>query len=383
MPRTGRPGLSAQQKKELWNRWKDGQSLSEIGRALGKHAGSIHTVLSALGGIAPRERYRRPDALTEAEREEISRSLAAGCSLRSIASQLGRAPSTICREVNRNGGLKRYRAASADQMAWDQARRPKPCKLAVNNQLNMLVADRLAKDWSPQQIAGWLAKHYGQQPEMRVSHETIYRCLFVQARGVLKKELIARLRSRRMMRRGKTSSTEGQPRGRIIDAVSIHDRPADVEDRTLPGHWEGDLLSGAKNTHIATLVERRSRYVTLVKLAGKDTESVVNALIREVSVLPEGAMQTLTWDRGSELAQHKRFTASTGVKMYFCDPRSPWQRGTNENTNRLLRQYFPDGTNLAEFSQEDLNAVAWKLNTRPRKTLAYIAPIDKLAEPLR
>jgi IS30 family transposase len=357
--------MSAQQKKELWNRWKDGQSLSEIGRALGKHAGSIHTVLSGYGGIAPRERCRRPDALTVAEREEISRSLAAGCTLRSIAAQLARSPSTICREVNKNGGAKRYRAASADESAWQRARRPKPCKLATNKKLNALVANRLAKDWSPQQIAGWLAKLHVADLEMRM------------------RELISRLRSRRMMRRGKTSTTEGQPRGRIIDAISIHERPAEVEDRTIPGHWEGDLLSGAKNTHIATLVERRSRFVMLVKLAGKDTDSVVSALIREVGALRNGTMQTLTWDRGTELAQHKRFTSNTDVKMYFCDPRNPWQRGTNENTNRLLRQYFPDGTDLAEYSQADLNAIARKLNTRPRKILAYAAPIDKLAETLR
>jgi IS30 family transposase len=321
--------------------------------------------------------------LTVLEREEISRSLAAGCSLRAIASTLDRSPSTICREVSRNGGAKRYRAASAELIAIERARRPKQCKLALNKPLNALVAERLAEDWSPQQISGWLAKYHEGQPSMQVSHETIYRCLFVQARGVLKRELISRLRSRRMMRRGKTSTTDGQPRGRIIDAISIHDRPAQVEDRRIPGHWEGDLLSGAKNTHIATLVERRSRYLMLVKLEGKDTDNVVSALVREVNALQAGKMETLTWDRGTELAQHKRFTAATAVQMYFCDPRSPWQRGTNENTNRLLRQYFPDGTNLAEYSQSELNVIAHKLNTRPRKTLAYMAPIDKIAEPLR
>ena len=382
MPRTGRPGLSAQQKKELWNRWKDGQSLSEIGRALGKHAGSIHGVLASNGGIAPRERCRRPDALTLDEREEISRSLAAGSSLRAIAEKVGRSPSTISREVARNGGIKHYRAAKAEWNAWERARRVKPCKLAANEALKRLVAERLADDWSPQQISGWLAKTHGANSEMQISHETIYRSLFIQVRGVLERELISRLRSRRMMRRGKTSTTDGQPRGRIIDAVSIHERPQCVATRKTPGHWEGDLLSGAKNTHIATLVERRSRYVMLVKLAGKDTESVVSALIREVSGLPDGTMRTLTWDRGSELAQHKRFSAHTAVQMYFCDPRRPWQRGTNENTNRLLRQYFPDGTNLAEFSQADLNEIAHKLNSRPRKTLAYATPIDKLAEAL-
>ena len=382
MPRTGRPGLSAQQKKELWNRWKDGQSLSEIGRALGKHAGSIHGVLSANGGIAPRERQRRSNALTLSEREEISRSLAAQCSLRSIAERLRRAPSTISREINRNGGSQHYRATTAESRSWERARRPKPCKLATNKRLNAAVADRLAKDWSPEQISGWLARTFGTNTEMQVSHETIYRSLFIQARGVLKRELIAHLRSRRMMRRGKTSTTEGQPRGQIIDAISIRERPADIEDRAVPGHWEGDLLSGAKNTHIATLVERHSRFVMLIKLAGKDTENVVNALIREVKALPEGVMQTLTWDRGGEMAQHKRFTVHTDVQLYFCDPRSPWQRGTNENTNRLLRQYLPDGTDLSAYSQADLNDIARKLNTRPRKTLAFMTPIDKLVESL-
>lgn len=383
MPRTGRPGLSAQQKKELWNRWKSGQSLSEIGRALGKHAGSIHGVLSANGGIAPPERKQRGDALTLSEREEISRSLATQCSLRTIAQRLGRAPSTIGREINRNGGIQSYRAAAAQAKSWERARRPKACKLAINKQLNAVVAKRLSEDWSPQQISGWLARTHEADMEMQVSHETIYRSLFIQARGLLKRELISHLRSRRMMRRGKTSTTEGQPRGQIIDAISIRERPAHIEDRAVPGHWEGDLLSGAKNTHIATLVERHSRFVMLVKLAGKDAESVASALIKEVKKLPDGVMETLTWDRGGEMAQHKRFTVHTDVQMYFCDPRSPWQRGSNENTNRLLRQYLPDGTDLSAYSQAELNAIALKLNTRPRKTLAFMTPIDKLAESLR
>lgn len=383
MPRTGRPGLSAQQKKELWNRWKDGQSLSEIGRALGKHAGSIHGVLSANGGIFPLEKRRRRDTLSLAEREEISRCLATQCSMRSIAQRLGRAPSTISREINRNGGIQRYRASVAESNFIEKASRPKPCKLAINRQLNAVVADRLQKDWSPQQIAGWLARTYEANIEMQVSHETIYRSLFIQARGILKRELISHLRSRRMMRRGKTATTAGQPRGQIIDAVSIRDRPPTVEDRAIPGHWEGDLLSGSGNSHIATLVERHSRYVILVKLAGKDTQSVVNALIHQVRKLPDGVMESLTLDRGSELAQHKKFTVATNVAMYFCDPRSPWQRGTNENTNGLLRQYFPDGTNLSEYSQADLDTVATRLNTRPRKTLAFMTPRDKLAQALQ
>lgn len=375
--------MSAQQKKELWNRWKDGQSLSEIGRALGKHAGSIHGVLSANGGIFPLEKRRRRGTLSLAEREEISRCLATQCSMRSIAQRLGRAPSTISREINRNGGIQRYRASVAESNFIEKASRPKPCKLAINRQLNAVVADRLQKDWSPQQIAGWLARTYEANIEMQVSHETIYRSLFIQARGILKRELISHLRSRRMMRRGKTATTAGQPRGQIIDAVSIRDRPPTVEDRAIPGHWEGDLLSGSGNSHIATLVERHSRYVILVKLAGKDTQSVVNALIHQVRKLPDGVMESLTWDRGSELAQHKKFTVATNVAMYFCDPRSPWQRGTNENTNGLLRQYFPDGTNLSEYSQADLDTVATRLNTRPRKTLAFMTPRDKLAQALQ
>ena len=250
----------------------------------------------------------------------------------------------------------------------------------MNDNLQNVVAGKLSLDWSPEQIAGWLKLGFPDDKSMRVSHETIYRSLFIQARGVLKKELLSHLRSRRMMRRGKTSTTEGQPRGQIIDAISIRKRPAEVEDRAIPGHWEGDLLSGSKNSHIATLVERRSRFVMLVQVDGKDTASVVGALVRQVKQLPEGVMSSLTWDRGSELAQHKKFTIATDVEMYFCDPRSPWQRGTNENTNGLLRQYFPRGTNLCGYSQQDLDAIALKLNTRPRKILGFMTPDAKLAK---
>lgn len=374
----GRPGLSPAQKKELWHRWKEGQSLSEIGEALGKHAGSIHGVVRSRGGIAPASRVRAERSLSAGEREEISRGLVAGHSLRRIAEQLGRAPSTISREIARNDGRHHYRAALAEERAWEQARRPKLCHLARHAKLRRIVAAKLKENWSPQQIAGWLALEYGQDPSMRVSHETIYRSLFIQARGVLKKELVSHLRTRRMMRRGKAATTAGQPRGQIIDAISIRERPAEVEDRAIPGHWEGDLLSGAKNSHIATLVERKSRYVMLVKVKGKDTNNVVNALVHEVKKLPEGIMSSLTWDRGTELAQHKRFTVATDVKVYFCDPSSPWQRGTNENTNRLLRQYFPDGTDLAGITQRRLNAVARSMNQRPRKTLGYATPADTL-----
>ena len=380
MAQLGRPGLSAGQKAELWRRWKNGQSLSDIGRALGKHAGSVHGVISSNGGIAPAARCRSRHALGLAEREEISRGMAASASMRQIAVMIGRAPSTVSREIARNGGRNKYRASEADSQAWEQARRPKQRRLGMNDSLQNVVAAKLSLDWSPEQIAGWLKLGFPDDKSMRVSHETIYRSLFIQARGVLKKELLSHLRSRRMMRRGKTSTTEGQPRGQIIDAISIRERPAEVEGWSIPGHWEGDLLSGSKNSHIAILVERHSRFVMLVQIDGKDTASVVGALVRQVKQLPEGVMSSLTWDRGSELAQHKKFTIATDVEMYFCDPRSPWQRGTNENTNGLLRQYFPRGMNLSHYSQKDLDAIALKLNTRPRKILGFMTPGAKLAK---
>lgn len=380
MAQTGRPGLSAEQKRELWARWKDGQSLSDIGRALGKHAGSVFGVVLAKGGIAPPLRKRRDAALTQNEREEISRGIVAGVSFRRIAAQLGRSPSTISREVGRNGGRRHYRATKADEHAWQQALRPKPCLLAINRSLQILVTEKLAVKWSPQQVAGWLKVEHGGENAMQVSHETIYKSLFVQARGVLKKELLSNLRSRRLMRRAKTSTTQGQPRGQIIGAVSIKERPAEAEDRAVPGHWEGDLISGGKNTHIATLVERQSRFVMLVQVGGKDSESVVDALVRQLKRLPQGLMSSLTWDRGMELAHHRRLTIATDVDVYFCDPQSPWQRGTNENTNGLLRQYFPQGSDLSAYSQDDLDAIALKLNTRPRKTLGYRTPGATLAQ---
>lgn len=376
----GRPGLSWQQKQELWARWKAGQSLSDIGRSLGKHAGSIFGVLASRGGIAPPTRRRSRLALSMHEREEISRGLVAGLSLRKIATQLGRAPSTISREICRNNGRTKYRAAKADERAWQSACRPKPCRLAVNRSLQMAVAEKLADNWSPQQISGWLKVEYVNERPMRVSHETIYKSLFVQARGVLRKELISHLRTRRLMRRGKSSTTRGQARGQIVDAVSIRERPAEIEDRAIPGHWEGDLLAGAKNSHIATLVERQSRFVMLVKVPGKDTDSVVSALVRQVKQLPAGLMSSLTWDRGTEFADHKRFSVATDVAVYFCDPQSPWQRGSNENTNGLLRQYFPKGVDLSGYSQRSLDAVARQMNTRPRKTLGFICPAAKLAQ---
>ena len=312
--------------------------------------------------------------MTLAEREEISRGLATDASIRQIAATLGRAPSTVSREIHRHGWTHTYRAAEADAQAWTHSRRPKACRLATSLRLQRIVASKLALEWSPEQVAGWLKLEFPDQDTMRVSHETIYRSLFIQARGVLKKELIGHLRSRRKMRRVKHASTAGQPRGQIVDGVSIRDRPADVEDRAIPGHWEGDLITGSQNTHMATLVERSSRFTMLVKVPGKDTASVVTALSTQIRQLPSALRRSLTWDRGMELAQHKRLTVDTKVQVYCCDPQSPWQRGTNENTNRLLRQYFPKGTDLSRYSQADLNTIALRLNQRPRKTLGFQTP---------
>jgi IS30 family transposase len=353
--------------------------MSDIARALGKQPGSIFTFLAVQGGIARPPRRRSARALTSAEREQISRGLAAGQSIREIARELRRPASTISREVARNGGRSRYRAVEADARAWRQAERPKPCRLAREPQLRRLVAAKLALEWSPEQIAGWLQREYPGEADMHISHETIYRTLYVQARGALKKELLAHLRRRHPLRRSRRYSTAGQRRGRIIDAVPIADRPAAIEDRAVPGHWEGDLLSGAKNSHIATLVERQSRFVQLIKVPSKDTETVVGALTRHVRRLPNGLMASLTWDRGLEMAHHKRFSVATDVAVYFCDPQSPWQRGTNENTIGLLRQYFPKGTDLSTVTQAQLNAIARRLNMRPRKTLGFMTPAEKLA----
>lgn len=380
MARLGRPGgLSAAGKKELWERWRAGEPVSDIARALQKAPGSIHGMLRATGGFSPPVRRRRSCALTPAEREEISRGIATGDSFRAIAVRLGRPASTVSREVERNGGREDYRAQKAEERAWERARRPKRCLLSVNDRLRDLVAEKLKADWSPEQISGWLKRRYPLDEAMRISHETIYRTLFVQARGALKRELLTHLRSRRMMRRSRRASTAGQPRGQIKDAVSIRERPPEAEDRAVPGHWEGDLLSGSRNTHIATLVERSSRFVMLVRVGGKDTESVVEALGEQIRRLPKTVVATLTWDRGPEMAAHKKFTVATDVSVYFCDPKSPWQRATSENTNRLLRQYLPGKTDLSVYDQDDLDLIALKLNTRPRKTLGYGTPAATLA----
>jgi IS30 family transposase len=370
-------GLEPEQNAEMWRRWKNGESLRAIGAAIGRDSGTIHWHIKQRGGISPPAQVRSQRHLTLAEREEISRGLVAGRSLRSISSDLGRPASTISREVKRNGGPQAYRAASAEQSAWTRAARPKTWRLARNEPLRKAVSEKLQEDWAPQQIAGWLKREYENQPQMQTSHETIYRSLFVQAKSTLKKELVAKLRSKRQVRR--TMVLQERKQGQIVGAVSIRQRPACVEDRAVPGHWEGDLIIGAKNSQIATLVERHSRYVMLAKLGGKDSQTVVDALIERVKKLPNNLMQTLTWDRGTELAQHARFTVATDVQVYFCDPRSPWQRGTNENTNGLLRYYLKRTDDLSLYTQEQLDQVARKLNTRPRETLGFESPAERLA----
>jgi len=365
------------QKALMWDRWRKGESLQQIAQLFDRNHSSVSGILSVSGGIRPQQRKRGGNVLSLAEREEISRAMVAGESIRTIARNLGRSPSTISRELSRNGGPEHYRASDADQAAWDRAHRPKPCKLLESRQLARLVAVKLRQQWSPQQIAGWLKHSYPDDEELHVSHETIYKTLFIQARGALKKELTEHLRRTRVMRRSRHHKQKTDNHGQITDAVSISERPAVVEDRAVPGHWEGDLLFGSANSQIATLVERHTRYVMLVKIARKDTQTVVDALIKHAGKLPQELYKSLTWDRGKELADHKRFTLSTDIQVYFCDPRNPWQRGSNENINGLLRQYFPKGLDISGYSQAQLNAIARRLNERPRKTLNYETPAQR------
>ncbi len=364
----------------MWDRWQKGESQTSIARLFDRHHSSVQGILAKTGGIRPPERKRSPLALTLAERETISRGLARKLCMRAIAGQLGRAPSTVSREIKRNGGYACYRASEADQAAWDRARRPKRCKLAHNRVLAHIVANKLQLQWAPQQIAGWLKRTYPDDEDYQVSHETIYKSLFIQARGALKKELLQHLRRTRGMRRSRHHTQKGEDHGRISNTVSIHERPASVADRAVPGHWEGDLLAGSKNSYIATLVERHTRYVMLARVKGKDTKTVIDALIRQAHKLPQELYKSLTWDRGKEMADHQRFSLDTNIKVYFCDPHSPWQRGSNENTNGLLRQYFPKGMDLSNVHQNRLNAVARRLNERPRKTLGYETPAERFGQ---
>jgi len=366
-----------EQKTVMWDRWQKGDSLHAIARLFDRYHTSIQGIFSAAGGVRPARRTRSSMALSISEREEISRGIASDESMRSIATRLGRAPSTISREIQRNGGDGKYRAARADKKAWERACRPKSCKLASSPWLRRAIEIKLRVNWSPEQIAGWLKREHPGDESKHVSHETIYRSLFIQARGVLKKELLQYLRSERTMRKPIHVGQLDDGRGKIPHAISISERPAAVEDRAVPGHWEGDLIAGTNNSYIATLVERQTRYVTLVKIDHKRTECVVAALIKQAKKLPGELYKSLTWDRGTEMKDHQRFTLATDIKVYFCDPRSPWQRGSNENTNRLLRQYFPKGTDLSVHSQSKLNAVARQLNERPRKTLDFETPAER------
>jgi IS30 family transposase len=375
-------GLSAAEQDEVWRRWRQGESLRLIARRLGKRGPSVRAFVLQTGGVQRHPPRRAPRCLSMAEREEISRGVAAGEPCRQIAARLGRAPSTVSRELARNGGSHRYRAQAADAAAYQRALRPKAAKLVLRPRLRAVVEAKLALRWSPQQIAGWLPLAYPQDPVMRVSHETIYLSLFVQSRGALRRELQRCLRTGRAMRypRGKRLP---QGRGQLRDVVLISERPAEVEDRAVPGHWEGDLLLGKRPSAVATLVERASRYLTLVALPdGYKAEQVRPALAAAVARLPEQLRRSLTWDQGKEMAEHTKFTVDTGVQVYFCDPRSPWQRGTNENTNGLLRQYLPKSGDLGQLDQTDLDAIAAELNGRPRQTLGFKTPSQALAEAL-
>ncbi len=368
---------SDEQRSVMWDYYQRGESLHTIGRLFDRQHGSIAGIIGRAGGIRPAVRKRRESNLSLEEREEISRGVASDKSMRAIALELDRSPSTISREIGRNGGRRKYRASIADKQAWETAKRPKACKLLLNRKLSLQVARKLKQDWSPQQIAGWLNHANPDNRDRIVSHETIYKTLYIQARGALKKELIKCLRTNRIMRRSRHSSLKKQGLGGIVDAVSISERPGSVEDRAIPGHWEGDLIEGSSKTFIATLVERHSRYVMLVKVKDNRTATVISALIKHSTKLPKELYKSLTWDRGSEMASHKDFTVATDIDVFFCDPRSPWQRGSNENTNRLLRQYFPKGTDLAVHSQAHLNKIARRLNERPRKTLGYESPAER------
>lgn len=377
----GRPYrfLSVADGAVIWDSWRRGLTTPAIGALLAIDPGTVRQFLRRSGGIPPRPRRRSARGLNVTEREEISRGLAAHESQRAMARRLGRAPSSISREIQRHGGPGEYRALEADEAAWQRARRPKRSRLATHPQLCALVAAKLRQDWSPQQIAGWLVSTYPDDPTRHVSHETIYRTLYIQSRGALKQELTAHLRRRRVMRRSRTATTRGHGQGQLLDIVSISERPPSVADRAVPGHWEGDLLAGTKTSQLATLVERQSRFVLLVRVPARDTHTVITALARRIQRLPASLKRSLTWDRGKEMAAHRAFTVATDVQVYFCDPRSPWQRGSNENTNGLLRQYFPKGMDLTNITQRHLDAVALKLNTRPRETLNWRTPADVFA----
>jgi IS30 family transposase len=376
--------LSPETMDAIWVRLRAGHAAKPTARQLGLSTSTVRTYLLRCGGIRPEPRCRGPQRLSVEEREEISRGLAVGMSLRTIAVQLGRAPSTISREVAANGGRSRYRASRADQMAWSRATRPKPCKLATRPALRAIVEVKLQRRWSPQQIAGWLKVNYPHDPEMQVSHESIYCTLFVHSRGALRRELTAYLRTGRVIRRPQgVRLPDG--RGGRPGILNISERPAEAEDRAVPGYWEGDLVFGKNMSPVAILVERSTRFLMLVGLldGSHKADAVADALAAAVTKLPAHLARSLTWDQGHEMAAHRRFTATTGIQVYFCDPKSPWQRGSNENTHGLLRQYLPRRLDFRTLTQADFDAIALELNERPRQTLGFKTPSQALAEVLR
>jgi IS30 family transposase len=374
----GGPAVTEVEKAEIFDRRRRGESMSAIARHLGRGEETIRRYVLVTGGVRPRPRVKSRRELTVADREEVSRGLAAQQSCRAIARRIRRAATSVSREVARNGGRVGYRAAQADEAATRRGRRPKVSKLTLNPMLRNEVEAGLRHRWSPQQISAFLKLEYAQDPKMQISHETIYLSLFVQSRGALRKELTRHLRTRRQVRQAKKQLASG--RGQIVAKIMISERPAEAADRAVPGHWEGDLLLGTKTNGIGTLVERSTRYVMLFTLPGFTAERVSEALAKTVMTLPAGLRRSLTWDQGPEMADHVRFTIDTGLAVYFCDPRSPWQRGSNENTNGLLRQYFPKGKSLAGVTQEELDRVAHELNGRPRQTLGWRSPTYRLAQ---
>jgi IS30 family transposase len=373
--------FSEEERQTIWDMREAGVPVKRIAKHLGRQNVSLRKFIADAGGKRPTARQRSELRLSLEEREEISRGLAAGESIRAIAEALGRCPSTVCREVNANGGTRKYRALVADRAADRRALRPKRAKLAQCRRLRGVVERKLEAKWSPQQISAWLALEYPDRPEMQVSHETIYQSLFVQSRGALRKELHSCLRSGRAMRRAKAYTKGNVGQGQLKNMVMISERPAEVKDRAVPGHWEGDLIFGKKMTSIGTLVERHSRYVILLKLpTGHGADAVRKAMTKRILTLPAQLRRSITWDQGKEMAEHVQFTVDTGVQIYFCDPKSPWQRGSNENTNGLLRQYLPKSSDLSQCTQRELDAVASSLNTRPRQTLGWMTPSQAFAE---
>jgi transposase, IS30 family len=373
--------ITEEEQERIWDLHQAGVPVKRIARIMGRQNCSMRELISRTGGIRPRARVVNSRHLSLAEREEISRGLAAGLSLRAIAHELGRAPSTVSREVTANGGRSGYRALEAERAARRRAKRPKVAKLARCRRLRAKVEAKLKADWSPEEVSGWLARTFPNNPEMYVSHETIYQSIFVQGRGALRHELHVCLRSGRAMRRNKKWTKGGHGMGKIRDMVNISERPAEAEDRAVPGHWEGDLIMGKGFTSVGTLVERKTRYLMLIRLPnGHGAEAFRDALTKRIVTLPAQLRRSITYDQGPEMSEHVRFSVETGVEVYFCDPKSPWQRGTNENTNGLLRQYLPKGTDLSIYSQRQLDAFAKSLNTRPRKTLGFMTPCEAFAE---